>query len=137
MRPMRWVTIRVAAELPAAFAHAPPTPLAVVQTLRFVGQPVGLAGPEMPGPVRQVKLTHPHPKVGADKPPLPAGEPCPRCSEGEFVVDFAPLAGPQIGNGAAQPDPAVRVVEGRHLESDGARVVIVVVDPEPHHAIGV
>ena len=41
-------TIGVAAELPAAFAHAPPGPLAVVQTLGFVGQPVGLAGPEAP-----------------------------------------------------------------------------------------
>ena len=31
-------TIRVAAELPAAFAHAPPGPLAVVQMLGFVGE---------------------------------------------------------------------------------------------------
>jgi hypothetical protein len=31
-------TIRVAAELPAAFAHAPPGPLAVVQMLRLVGE---------------------------------------------------------------------------------------------------
>ena len=45
-------TIRVAAELPAAFAHAPPGPLAVVQMLCFVGKIVGLAGAEMPGAAR-------------------------------------------------------------------------------------
>ena len=49
--------IRVAAELPAAFAHAPPGPLAVVQMLGFVCEIIGLPGPEMPRPGRQVELT--------------------------------------------------------------------------------
>ena len=63
--------IGIAAELPAAFAHAPPGPLAVVQMLCFVGKIVGLAGAEMPRPGRQVELTNPPPLGGTDKTPSP------------------------------------------------------------------
>ena len=45
------------------------------------------------------------------------------CGEGNFVVDVAPLAGPFVDDRATHPDPAVRAVEGRHLEGDGESVV--------------
>ena len=118
-------TIRVAAELPAAFAHAPPGPLAVVQMLGFVGEIVGLPGPEMPRPGRQVELTHPPPLGGADKTPSPPTARVADCGEGNFVIDVAPLAGPFVDDGATHPDPAVRAVAGRHLEGDGESVVVV------------
>ncbi len=118
-------TIRVAAELPAAFAHAPPGPLAVVQMLGFVGETVGLPGPEMPRPGRQVELTHPPPLGGADKTPSPPTARVADCGEGNFVVDVAPLAGPPIGDGAAHPHPTIRAVAGRYLEGDGESVVVV------------
>jgi len=104
--------------------------------LGLVGEIVGLAGAEMPGALRQVELARPQPKGGADKQPLPAGEPCPRCGEAYPVVDFVLLVGPPIGDGAARPQPAIRAVAGRYLEGDGERVVVVV-GWEPHLAIDV
>ena len=86
----------LAAELPAAFAHAPPGPLAVVQMFGFVGEIVGLPGPEMPRPGRQVELTHPPPLGGADKTPSPPTARVAHRGEGNFVVDVAPLTGPSL-----------------------------------------
>jgi hypothetical protein len=127
-------TIGIAAEKPAAFAHALPGPLAVVQMLRFIGKIVGLSRPEIPGPARQVERAHRPPQGGADKQPLPAGEPCPRCGEGKFVVDVEPPAGPSFDDGVTHPHPTLSTVPGRHLEGDGERVVG---GPKPHLAIGV
>ena len=97
-------------------------PLAVVQMLGFVGEIVGLPGPEMPRPGRQVELTHPPPLDGADKTPSPPTARVADCGEGNFVVDVAPL-GPPIGDGAAHPHPTIRAVAGRHLEGDGESAV--------------